>query len=144
MPGRTVGEGMTSDVVTLLESDTLRAAVELELSRHIRHIPVLDGRGAVVGIVTDRDIKRILPSPLAPPAPEVYESLLDATLVSRVMTREPYTIDVATPVAAAVRIILERKVGGLPVVKDGVLVGMFTQSDALRSYLQLLDGEADH
>jgi CBS domain-containing protein len=43
-------------------------------------------------------------------------------------------------VAAAVRIILERKVGGLPVVKDGVLVGMFTQSDALRSYLQLLEG----
>lgn len=138
MPGRTVQDFMTSNVLTLREGDTLRSAVELELVRRIRHIPVLNDRGGLVGIVTDRDIKRALPSPLSAPTPEEYESILDATPVARVMTREPYTVAPETPIADAVGKMLDHKVGGFPVVKDGVLMGMFTQSDALRGYLQIL------
>jgi acetoin utilization protein AcuB len=138
MPGRTVGDYMTRDVVTLLDTDTLRAAVELELRRKVRHMPVLDAHGALVGIVTDRDIKRALPTPLSPPTPDEYEYILDATHVGKVMTREPYTVGPGTPIADAIEKLLDQKIGGLPVVEGGALVGMFTQSDALRAFLALL------
>lgn len=138
MAGRRVSDHMTGDVLTLRESDTLRTALELELSRRIRHIPVLSAQGALVGIVTDRDIRRALPTPLSPAAPEEYESILDGTSIGRVMTREPYTIDAGADVSQAVRAMLDKKIGGLPVIKDGALAGMFTKSDALRGFLELL------
>ena len=138
MPGRVVGDYMTREVVALLDTDTLRAAVELELRRKVRHMPVLDAQGVLVGIVTDRDLKRALPTPLSPPTPDEHEYILDETHVSKVMTREPYTVGPNTPIVAAIEQLLDQKIGGLPVVEGGALVGMFTQSDALRGFLALL------
>lgn len=143
MPGRKVRDYMTPSVLTLREGDRLRAAVELELVHRIRHIPVLDEGGSLVGIVTDRDIKRALPSPLSAPAREQYEALLDSTPIARVMTREPYTVEAASELADAVQTMLNHNIGGLPVVEGGALVGMFTQIDALRGYVELLKSAAD-
>jgi acetoin utilization protein AcuB len=142
MPGRTVADYMSRDVSALRETDTLRAAVELELKHHIRHVPVLDDAGTLVGILTDRDIKRALPTPLSHPSPEEYATILDETPVGRVMTREPYIVAPSTPVVDAVSKMIAQKIGGFPVLADGVLVGMFTQSDALRGYVELLKGPA--
>ena len=138
MQGVCVGDFMTRQVVTLRDIDRLRQAVELVLVRRVRHVPVLTQGGRLVGIVTDRDMMRALPTPLSPPSPEEYDELLDGTPISRVMTREPLTVDAAQDVESAVRLMLERKISGLPVLQEGALVGMFTQSDALRGYLKLL------
>jgi len=113
-------------------------AVELVMVRRIRHIPVLGANGCLVGIVTDRDVKRSLPSPLSAIAAEEYELILDETPLTRVMTREPVTIDVGARVTEAVDVMISAKVGGLPVVADGQLVGIFTERDALKGYLALL------
>jgi acetoin utilization protein AcuB len=136
---RLVSEDMTREVVSLRKTDALRLAVELEISRHIRHFPVVDEHGTLVGILTDRDIKRVLPTPVSHPSAEDYEEVLDGTEVGHVMTREPYTVASSTLVAEAVRTMVSQKIGGFPVVDDGRLVGMFTQSDALRGYLTLLE-----
>jgi acetoin utilization protein AcuB len=138
MPRSSVRELMTRRPVTLFEDDRLREAVELVTLHHVRHIPVLDRQGRLVGMVTDRDIKQTLPSPLSSAAPEEYEALLETTPLGRVMSRSPLTVDAGSDVADAVEILVDRKIGGLPVLDEGVLVGIFTERDALRGYLQLL------
>jgi acetoin utilization protein AcuB len=138
MPGTYVRELMTREPVTLVEDARLRDAVELVMVRRIRHIPVLDGAGKLVGIVTDRDVKRSLPSPLSAIASEEYEGILDETPVTRVMTREPVTLGDGARVAEALEVMIASKVGGLPIVSNGHLVGIFTERDALKGYLALL------
>jgi acetoin utilization protein AcuB len=138
MPRSNVRELMTTQPVTLFEDDRLREAVELVTLHNVRHIPVLDRQGRLVGIVTDRDIKQTLPSPLSSAAPEEYEALLETTSLGRVMSRNPLTVDAESDVADAVELLVSRKIGGLPVLDEGILVGIFTERDALRGYLELL------
>jgi CBS domain-containing protein len=129
---------MTTDLETLNQESVLRDAVEMAMVRKIRHLPVLDGDSRLVGIVTDRDIKRALPSPLEGTAPDDYETFLTNTKVTQVMTREPFTVEPDTPLYQAVQLMVEKKVGGLPVVSQGRLVGIFTQTDALKVFLRSL------
>lgn len=135
----TVSNRMAKDPFTLAVTDSLRVAVELALQKKIRHFPVVDGTGKLIGIVSDRDIKRALPSPLEHLDEEARERLLDETQISRIMTRDPIAVTPSTPVAEAIRTMLAKKISGLPVVEHGVLVGVFTETDALRAYLELLD-----
>ena len=136
---QTVGSRMTTTLITLGPEDSLRDAVSLELQKRIRHIPVVEAGGRkLIGIVTDRDIKRALPSPLEMNAREEYDQILDETKLARVMTKDPITVTPGTPLADAVAIMHDKKIGGLPVVEDGKLVGIFTQTDALKICLELL------
>lgn len=136
---QTVGARMTRDVFTLAPADTLRAAVDLVMQKHIRHLPVVDGEGRVLGIVTDRDVKRALPSPLVHVDETAREKLLDDTPVARLMTKDPMTVTPGTPLADAVRTLVAKKIGGLPVVEHGKLVGIFTEVDALKTFLESLE-----
>lgn len=130
---------MKTELVTLGATEKLREAVRLELQRKIRHIPIVDVAGKLVGIVTDRDIKRALPSPLTGSlAREEYDSVLDETELQKVMTRDPASVSPDTTLADAVQLMYEKKIGGLPVVENGKLVGIFTQTDALALCLELL------
>lgn len=133
-----VRDFMTQEPVTLHDDDRLREAVELVMVRRIRHIPVLDAQNRLVGIVTDRDIKRTLPSPLVSSAREEYEALLETTAIGRVMSPNPITIDADADVADAVQILVDSRIGGLPVLERGGLVGVFTERDALAGYVELL------
>jgi acetoin utilization protein AcuB len=133
-----VRDYMTKDPVTLREDDLLRQAVEIVMVRRIRHIPILDGRRALVGIVTDRDVQGTLPSPLSAAAPEEYEALLETTPIARIMTRDVITIGPDDLAAEAVETLLASRVDGLPVLEDERLAGIFTVRDALRAYLELL------
>jgi len=135
-----VRDYMTKDPLTLRDDDLLRQAVELVMVRRIRHIPVLDSRGGLVGIVTDRDVQGTLPSPLSAAAPEEYEAILETTPVARIMTRSVITVGPDDLAAEAVETLLASRIDGLPVVDGGRLVGIFTVRDALRAYLHLLRG----
>jgi acetoin utilization protein AcuB len=138
MPHPRVQDYMSREPVTLHVDDRLREAVELVMIRRIRHIPILDSEGTLVGIVTDRDVKRTLPSPLVASASEEHEAVMETTALGKVMTREPVTIAPDAPMAEAVEILVDRRIGGLPVVENGTLVGMITEGDALQGYLKLL------
>ncbi len=133
-----VRDFMTKDPVTLRQDDLLRQAVEIVMVRRIRHIPVLDEGGALVGIVTDRDVQGTLPSPLSAAAPEEYEALLETTPLSRIMTRSVITVGADDLAAEAVETLLADRIDGLPVLEGGRLVGIFTVRDALRAYLEIL------
>jgi len=133
-----VRDFMTRDPVTLRPDDLLRQAVEIVIVRRIRHIPVVDENGRLVGIVTDRDVQGTLPSPLSAAAPEEYEALLETTSLARIMTRDVITVGEDDLAAEAVETLLASRIDGLPVLQNDRLVGIFTVRDALRAYLELL------
>jgi len=122
---------MSRSVVTLTTEQTLREAIDLLRSNRIRHLPVVDD-SKVVGIVTDRDVKRATPSVVSGVARDEYDRVLATTKVAQFMTREPLTVTPKSGLKAAVEIFIERKVGALPVVEDGHVVGILTEIDILR------------
>jgi len=132
-----VGDYMTRDPITVEEDASMKEAMLLLQSHHIRHLPVATGR-LLVGLVSDRDIKRASPSILQGIDKNEFEQLLEDTPVSRIMTREPFTVTATTPLVEAVTILVEKKFGSLPVVDGRELVGIFTEIDALKVLLDTL------
>lgn len=133
----TVGDHMSPKVVSVHAGDSLRSITVVVQIRKIRHLPVINDDGKLVGIVTDRDVKRALPSPLSPSAADEYDEIVDNTMVEKVMTREPFTATSDTSLFDATVQMSEQKIGGLPVVDNGELVGIFTMSDAVRALLKI-------
>jgi acetoin utilization protein AcuB len=130
-----VSELMSRDVVTIGDTETCAEAVERMCRRKVRHLPVLDRDGALVGIVTDRDVRHRLF------APDVYRqigevpvsTLLRQAPVRGVMSAPVRSIGAAADVAEAAARMRRDKVGCLPVVEGPTLVGMLTEIDVLRS-----------
>ena len=120
---------MRSPAVTVPVATTLQDAYRTMQEKGIRHLPVLDGE-ELAGVVTDRDL-RLATSALSP-APFPAESR-----VSSVMTRNVLTVDPADPVEDAARTMRERKIGCMPVVDDGKLVGIITGLDLLDALIRL-------
>ncbi len=133
-----VSDRMTREVVTLEVEQSLREALSLQQRHKIRHIPVVSD-GSIVGILTDRDLKRASPSLLSGINQEQYDELLDTTRVGQVMTRNPYTVTPATPLKDVAKILIDRKFGALPVIEKNQLVGIITEIDLLRAFHELLD-----
>ena len=138
MPDDRVQNLMTENVWTVRDTDALRVVLNPLLTRRFRHVPVLGAEDRLVGILTDRDLRRALPSPLMEIDAAGREALVDDTPVSRVMTKDPTTIEPHATLEQAVGLLLERKIGALPVVDGGKLVGIFTETDALRAFLRML------
>lgn len=131
---------MTRDVYTVDPGDTVLAVSQLMRRRGIRHVPVVEDR-TLVGIITDRDIKRAAPSLLSGTSQKDYEDVLRSTLVSRIMTREPFTVDIEASIRTAVRLMVENKIGALPVMDGSRLVGILTGFDLLKEFLATLEDE---
>ncbi len=129
---------MTLDPFVLTADQPIKVAVQQQVENRIRHMPVVRD-DALVGILTDRDLKRALPSVMAGATPEEYRAFMERTLVSEVMTRNPVTCEPETDMRDAVRIFVEHKFGAIPVVENGRVVAILCQTDALRALLNLLE-----
>ena len=138
MPKDRVQDYMTADVWTVRDGDALRVVLNPLLTRRFRHVPVIGAEDRLVGILTDHDLRRALPSPLVEMEADARDALVDDTPVSRVMTKDPITIAPDALLEEAVGLLIERKIGGLPVVENGTLLGIFTETDALRAFLDTL------
>jgi acetoin utilization protein AcuB len=136
--GMKVGDIMTSEVLTLKADDPVRTAAELAETKGLRRFPVVDSQGALIGILTDRDLKNASASSIVLTQKKSHDFLLDSTKVETLMTAAPRTVTPDTAVEDAARIILEMKVGGLPVVDGGRLVGIVTETDLINALLELL------
>ncbi len=132
-----VGNYMTPEPVTVSEQDSMGEALLIMRRNQIRHLPVVNGN-LLVGIVTDRDLRRASPSLLSGIAEEKYQEVIESTPVARIMTREPFTVRLDTDLVDAVRVLVDKRISSLPVVNGAELVGIFTEIDALRVLLELL------
>ncbi len=132
-----VGDYMTKEPFTVGEDANMKEAVELLRQHHIRHLPVVQG-SRLIGIVTDRDIRKASPSVLSGVDIGKYEEVLASTPISRIMTREPFTLTADTELRQAVQLMVGKKVGAVPVVNGEDLVGIFTEIDALKVLMSVL------
>lgn len=132
-----VGEYMTRDPITVSEDASMKEAMLLLRSNHIRHLPVATGK-LLIGLLSDGDIRRASPSLLSGIEKSDYERVLEDTPVARIMTREPFTVTETTSLADAVSVLVEKKYGSLPVVNGKEIVGIFTDIDAMKVLLQKL------
>lgn len=134
-----VGERMRTELVRVSPSDSVRTAWGLLREHHIRHLPVVEGR-KLVGIVTDRDIRLVYPSAItAGQGKQDPHDALEKVSVQEIMTRQVVTVTSETPIADAARLLLERHIGGLPVVKGEHLVGIITKDDILTAFVEILE-----
>jgi acetoin utilization protein AcuB len=136
-----VKEAMSKDPFTIDPEAPLATALDVMRSRRLRHLPVVDEGGRLVGIITDRDLR------LAAYGPVVAEYLsaraqrqvrqvgetLENLRVRDLMTWGVVTTRPEAPLAHAALIMAERRIGSLPVVDDGALVGMLTERDVLEA-----------
>jgi acetoin utilization protein AcuB len=130
---------MTKDPLTVMPTETIGQADELMNTNKIRQLPVVQGRD-LVGIVTDRDIRSFLSGSLLEGV-EAREEALN-TKVREIMTTEPMTLSPDDDLQEAVEIMIDEKIGGIPVVDEAEgLVGIVTYVDVLRCFLNRLQEE---
>jgi acetoin utilization protein AcuB len=133
-----VAKRMKCNPVFVDEGDSMKKAMDLLKEHEIRHLPVLKDGERLVGILSERDIKQASPSPAtALEIREIYY-LLDKVKVKQIMTRRPYTVSSSAPIEEAALIIREKKIGCLPVVDDGKLVGILTETDIIDSFIEAM------
>jgi acetoin utilization protein AcuB len=128
---------MNPDVITVDADDSMLDATKILKENNIRHLPVLE-KGKLVGIVTDRDLKRASPSDAT--ALEAHELLyLVANIkVREIMTKNPITVPYNFTIEEAAQILLETKISGMPVVdKYGDVIGTITQTDLFKVLISL-------
>ena len=125
---------MSAEVTTLRRNDTLSIADDVMHLGRIRHLPVIDDDGLLVGIVSQRDLFRGALARALGYGAHAQQKLLGQLVVKEVMTNDPITISPDASLAEAARLMLKHKIGALVVIEDGRLAGILTESDFVRRF----------
>jgi len=128
---------MTSEVITVAIDEPIRRVWDLVMEKRLRRFPVMDGE-RLVGIITDRDLRNATASSIVMTEKKYHDFLLDTVKVDTIMTVNPRTISPESDIKEAGRVILEMQVGGLPVLEGDVLAGIITETDLIKTLLDLL------
>jgi acetoin utilization protein AcuB len=134
-----VGERMTKNPIVIRDDTPINKALKTMQDNKVRRLPVLNDKGALVGIVSERDLLFASPSPAT--SLSIYELhyLLSRITVADVMTTEVITVTEDAPLQEAARIMADNRIGGLPVERKGELVGIITETDLFKIFLELLE-----
>lgn len=125
-----VRDWMSKDVVTITPETTLPEAHRIMTNEEIRRLPVVDGSGRLIGIVTLGDVRAAEPSPATSLSVWELNYLLSTLKIGKIMTHDPFTIGLDATIGEAARMMLEHRISGLPVVdEDHHVVGIITESD---------------
>lgn len=129
-----VEEIMKHNIITIQPDDTLSTALQTIKEHRIRHLPVVKDQ-MLVGIVSDRDLRDVCPSRLVN---EDQDQLLQNTLIGDIMNKNVITAHPLDFVEDAASVFYEFRIGCLPVIQKGQLVGIVTESDVLRTLVELM------
>ncbi len=135
-----VGEAMRTELVTLAPEDRLNVASDIMTLGRIRHMPVVSD-AVVVGILTQRDLFRAAISSVLELRPAAEREWLSKIHVGEAMTQPVITAPPDLTMQDAVTLMLERRIGCLPVVQSGRLVGLLSETDCLALLARLLQPE---
>ncbi len=128
---------MSQRPITIGEDASVDEALHLMHGEHVRRLPVVDKHGKMVGIVSEMDLLKVSPSPAT--SLSIYEIpyLLSKIKMRDVMTRDVVTVTEGTPLEEAARVMVENKIGGLPVLRGDKLVGIITESDMFKVFMEM-------
>jgi len=132
-----VGERMSHPVISVSPETPIQEALVMFKKEHIRRAPVIKD-GQLIGIVSERDLLNASPSPVTSLSIWEINYLISKVTVKQVMSRKVKTIDIGTPIEEAARIMADSKIGGLPVIRSGKVVGMITETDLFKILLELM------
>lgn len=125
-----VSDWMTKKVLTVELVDSIGHARRLMAQHRVNQLPVLDD-GKLVGIVTDRDIRDAYPTSMVIDRGKEIDRFAETYTVEEVISYNLFMVGPATPLASAVKLLRSHRIGSLPVVEKGKLVGIITRSDIL-------------
>ena len=135
-----VKDRMTSDPVVITTDTSLKEALEIVRSKPFRHLPVLDENGKLVGIVTEKSL--VYASPISTTALSVFEVdyILSRTKVGQIIQGSVISVGPDWPIEEAARVMVDRRIGCLPVVEDDKLIGIISDTDIFRVFVEGLGG----
>lgn len=133
-----VGNRMSKPVYTISPETSLDDALSIMEKEHVRRLPVVDREGSLVGIVTEQDLIKASPSEATLLDKWEIKSLMSTLPVEKVMTRQMITLTEDVLLEEAARIMADKKVSGLPVVRGNKVVGMLTESDIFKVFLEMM------
>lgn len=133
-----VGERMSHPVITVHPDLAIQEALSLMQREGIRRFPVVNQRGKLLGIVSERDLLHASPSDATSLSAWELNYLLSKIEVGEVMNKDVVTVGEDTPVEVAARIMADNKIGGLPVTRGDEVVGVITETDLFRMFLEIL------
>jgi acetoin utilization protein AcuB len=128
---------MTSNPYTVSPDATIAETMELMREKKIRRLPVLEN-GKLVGIITERKLLEVSPSPATSLSVFEINYLLAKTRVASLMTKDVITVMPGTLLEEAARIMRDKDIGALPVLDNGALVGIITETDIFDAFLEIL------
>lgn len=133
----TIRELMSGGLITVRRETPVLEARDRMVKERIRHLLVTDEGGPLLGIVTDRDIRLNLPSQATSLSVWEINHLLTKLTVGQVMTQSLITVSPDRPARDGARLMLNHKIGALPVLDDGHLVGIVTETDIVRAFVHM-------
>jgi acetoin utilization protein AcuB len=132
-----VGERMSRPVISVSPDAPINEVLAMFRNEHIRRAPVMKD-GKLVGIVSERDLLNASPSEVTSLSIWELNYLISKVTVKRVMSKKVITVDQDTPIEEAARIMADKKIGGVPVVSSGKVVGIITETDLFKIFLELM------
>lgn len=138
-----VGERMSKPVLTISPDVPVQDALAAMRKEHIRRFPVVDKQGRLLGIVSESDLLNASPSEATSLSVWEINYLLSKVTVERVMAKDVITVTEDTPIEEAARIMADKKIGALPVMKGQKLVGIITETNLFKIFLELLGARSE-
>lgn len=132
-----VGKRMAHPVITISPDLPITEGLNLMHHEKIRRIPVLQG-GKLVGIISDQDMLNASPTPTESLSIAEVNQLISRITVEEVMEPEVRTIETSTPIEEAARIMSDNNIGALPVLENNRVVGIITETDLFKIFLDLM------
>ena len=133
-----VSDRMSHPVITVTPKMPMQEAHKMMRDENVRRLPVVDERGKLVGIVSESDFLHAAPSDVSSLSVWEMNYMLSKITVEKIMTRDVITTQADTPIEEAARSMVDNKIGGLPVLKSGELVGIITETDLFKVFLEML------
>ena len=136
-----VGDRMSKNLITAGPEMTIFDAKNLMMEKNIRHLPVVDGGGKLIGIVSDRDVRDSMPSTLLKkPDYDITLGKIGNHLIGDIMTRNPMTIYGYYTLQDTLLVMQQKKVGALPVIdEEGYLTGILSMRDLLAAFVNIMN-----
>jgi acetoin utilization protein AcuB len=131
-----IRELMTGGLITVRPETSVQEARDLMGKETIRHLLVTGPGGVLAGILTDRDVRLNLPSRATSLSAQEIGHLLSRLTVGEIMTRSVITIGPDDPAREGARLMLDHKIGALPVLDEGRLIGIITETDIVRAFVR--------
>jgi len=132
-----VGERMSHPIISIAPDMPVHDALDMFKRERIRRAPVVK-EGKLIGIVSDKDLLNASPSPASSLSIWEMNYLLSKITISEVMSKKVLTVNEDTPIEEAARIMADNKIGGLPVMRDGHVVGIITETDLFKIFLEFM------